>query len=571
MTRKIRILSATTALAVALGSVPALLSAQPYEQLSGVMVPQCDGEGEPVDAGTLEAEAFGTEQPPAPGLVRAANKQGEVCIDADGQLELSGRFARVLGMTVSPSDPASGAAPADASDLANILRETETEPAAPAEPEAEATVDADAPATPEAPDQDVAARPAETEPAEAEPQQETVQVPAPEPAPEPEPQQETVQVPAPAPAPEPEPQQETVQAPAPEPAPEPEPDQPVAAAASADDGRDSEPAQVSETTVTEENSRSSSEEFANPQANANANANAGSSGGLSTLEKFAIGAAGIVALDAILGRDSQVISNTGDRVVVRRGDGDLEVLRDDDTLLRRPGSDVRTETFSDGSTRTTVTRSDGSKIVTIADASGRVIKRTRTTADGQEIVLIDDIDTDVRPVDVSRLPPPEPERNYVETTNRAALEAALRAQSRAEIDRRFTLRQVREYREVRSLMPEINIDAINFATGSAAIQPEEAEELFELGQVMSSFISENPDELFLIEGHTDAVGDAAYNLALSDRRAESVALALTEYFDVPPENMIIQGYGESELLVPTAQAERANRRAVVRRVTPLLR
>ncbi len=553
MTRKIRILSATTALTVALGSVPALLSAQPYEQLSGVMVPQCDGEGEPVDAGTLEAEAFGTEQPPAPGLVRAANKQGEVCIDADGHLELSGRFARVLGTTVSPSDPASGAAPADASDLANILRETETEPAAPAEPEAEATVDADAPATPEAPDQDVAARPAETEPAEAEPQQETVQVPAPEPAPEPEPQQETVQ------------------APAPEPATEPEPDQPVAAAAAADDGRDSEPAQVSETTVTEENSRSSSEEFANPQANANANANAGSSGGLSTLEKFAIGAAGIVALDAILGRDSQVISNTGDRVVVRRGDGDLEVLRDDDTLLRRPGSDVCTETFSDGSTRTTVTRSDGSKIVTIADASGRVIKRTRTTADGQEIVLIDDIDTDLRPVDVSRLPPPEPERNYVETTNRAALEAALRAQSRAEIDRRFTLRQVREYREVRSLMPEINIDAINFATGSAAIQPEEAEELFELGQVMSSFISENPDELFLIEGHTDAVGDAAYNLALSDRRAESVALALTEYFDVPPENMIIQGYGESELLVPTAQAERANRRAVVRRVTPLLR
>ncbi len=553
MTRKIRILSATTALAVALGSVPALLAAQPYEQLSGIMVPQCDGEGEPVDAGTLEVEAFGTEQPPAPGLVRAANKQGEVCIDADGHLELSGRFARVLGTTVSPSDPASGAAPADASDLANILRETETEPAAPAEPEAEASVDADAPATPEAPDQDVAARPAETEPAEAEPQQETVQVPDPEPAPEPEPQQETVQ------------------APAPEPATEPEPDQPVAAAAAADDGRDSEPAQVSETTVTEENSRSSSEEFANPQANANANANAGSSGGLSTLEKFAIGAAGIVALDAILGRDSQVISNTGDRVVVRRGDGDLEVLRDDDTLLRRPGSDVRTETFSDGSTRTTVTRSDGSKIVTIADASGRVIKRTRTTADGQEIVLIDDIDTDVRPVDVSRLPPPEPERNYVETTNRAALEAALRAQSRAEIDRRFTLRQVREYREVRSLMPEINIDAINFATGSAAIQPEEAEELFELGQVMSSFISENPDELFLIEGHTDAVGDAAYNLALSDRRAESVALALTEYFDVPPENMIIQGYGESELLVPTAQAERANRRAVVRRVTPLLR
>ena len=80
-----------------------------------------------------------------------------------------------------------------------------------------------------------------------------------------------------------------------------------------------------------------------------------------------------------------------------------------------------------------------------------------------------------------------------------------------------------------------------------------------------------PGEVFLIEGHTDAVGAASYNLALSDRRAETVALALTEYFDVPPENMITQGYGESELRIPTEEAERLNRRATVRRITPLLR
>ena len=73
-----------------------------------------------------------------------------------------------------------------------------------------------------------------------------------------------------------------------------------------------------------------------------------------------------------------------------------------------------------------------------------------------------------------------------------------------------------------------------------------------------------------IEGHTDAVGNAAYNLALSDRRAESVALALTEYFDVPPENLVIQGYGEYDLKVPTEASEQENRRVAVRRITPLL-
>jgi outer membrane protein OmpA-like peptidoglycan-associated protein len=77
--------------------------------------------------------------------------------------------------------------------------------------------------------------------------------------------------------------------------------------------------------------------------------------------------------------------------------------------------------------------------------------------------------------------------------------------------------------------------------------------------------------MFLIEGHTDATGAAAMNLALSDRRAESVALALSEYFAIPPENMIVQGYGETELRINTQASETKNRRVAVRIITPLLR
>lgn len=69
----------------------------------------------------------------------------------------------------------------------------------------------------------------------------------------------------------------------------------------------------------------------------------------------------------------------------------------------------------------------------------------------------------------------------------------------------------------------------------------------------------------------DAVGSDSFNLALSDRRAESVALALTEAFRIPPENLIVQGYGEAFLKVRTQDAEAINRRATVRRITPLLR
>ena len=88
---------------------------------------------------------------------------------------------------------------------------------------------------------------------------------------------------------------------------------------------------------------------------------------------------------------------------------------------------------------------------------------------------------------------------------------------------------------------------------------------------MQTLLDKNPREMFLIEGHTDATGKAAMNLALSDRRAESVAMALTEYFDIPPENMVVQGYGESELLVDTQRDEPRNRRVAVRIITPLLK
>jgi outer membrane protein OmpA-like peptidoglycan-associated protein len=87
---------------------------------------------------------------------------------------------------------------------------------------------------------------------------------------------------------------------------------------------------------------------------------------------------------------------------------------------------------------------------------------------------------------------------------------------------------------------------------------------------MEQVIAENPDEVYLIEGHTDAVGTDYDNLILSDRRAETVAVALSQNFDIPPENLITEGYGEQYLKVLTTAPERRNRRATVRRLTELL-
>ena len=61
-----------------------------------------------------------------------------------------------------------------------------------------------------------------------------------------------------------------------------------------------------------------------------------------------------------------------------------------------------------------------------------------------------------------------------------------------------------------------------------------------------------------------------YNLELSDRRAETIADLLVDLYNIPPENLTTQGYGEEYLKVETEDAERANRRATVRRITPLV-
>lgn len=256
--------------------------------------------------------------------------------------------------------------------------------------------------------------------------------------------------------------------------------------------------------------------------------------------------------------------------MVVENNGQLRVIKDDDALLRQPGAQMTTETFPDGSTRTTLNRENGSQVITIRAADGRVLRRDRVLADGRRVTLFDDTQN-VTAVDVSALPEATQKTvTYQRDEEEAALRAALAASQADGINRTFSLNQIRSIRAVRELAPEIELTNVNFRTGSAAITPSEAEELAALGRAMRDAIAENPREVFLVEGHTDAVGNASYNLALSDRRAESLALALTEYFDVPPENMIVQGYGERYLKVPTVEAERANRRAAVRVITGLL-
>ena len=104
---------------------------------------------------------------------------------------------------------------------------------------------------------------------------------------------------------------------------------------------------------------------------------------------------------------------------------------------------------------------------------------------------------------------------------------------------------------------------VNFSTGSAMLLPGAFAPLHALGQALSS--PTLSASRFRIEGHTDTVGSAEENRALSERRATTVRDFLIERFRIDPARIVTQGLGESQLLVatPDETSQARNRRVQV--------
>jgi outer membrane protein OmpA-like peptidoglycan-associated protein len=276
-----------------------------------------------------------------------------------------------------------------------------------------------------------------------------------------------------------------------------------------------------------------------------------------------------------------VIEEPDRRMIVR--ENNRVIIRHDETQrFRRLGGDVQEGAPSrGGETRTIYTRPDGVQIITIQDQSGRLIRRSRRGPDGREFVLLENGPPRGGPPGggfgfVVNLPPPRiaiPREQYIVPMEHATedqMVEVFQAPPLERVARRYTLDEVRYNYNLRARMREVELNTITFETGSWEVTPEQVPLLERMAVAMRRVIERNPNEVFLIEGHTDTTGNDVDNLSLSDRRAESVAVVLTESFQIPAENLTTQGYGSQNLKVPTAGAERANRRVTIRRITPLI-
>jgi outer membrane protein OmpA-like peptidoglycan-associated protein len=266
------------------------------------------------------------------------------------------------------------------------------------------------------------------------------------------------------------------------------------------------------------------------------------------------------------------------RVIVVDPGGQSFIRHNEVDRFRFGARDIRTQQVGN-ETRTMVIRPDGSQIITVNGRDGQLLRRIRRDERGREIIIIDNSYRG-GPRGIGGyyvdLPPPIlriPQDRYIVEAEGASPDLiydTMIAPPVERIERRYSLDEIRYSAGVRQRMPSIDLDSINFETGSWEIPPDQAAKLQGIADGLNRAITANPRAVFLIEGHTDAVGSDVDNLSLSDRRAESAAQLLTQQFQVPAENLTSQGYGEQYLKEQTDGPSRVNRRVTVRNITPLL-
>ncbi len=117
-----------------------------------------------------------------------------------------------------------------------------------------------------------------------------------------------------------------------------------------------------------------------------------------------------------------------------------------------------------------------------------------------------------------------------------------------------------EIAEIAETKPKIDLD-IQFDYNSAEISASSLPSVQSLGRALSS--NNLRGSTFIVAGHTDAIGTAAYNQDLSERRADSIKRYLVDKFGINGTDLVTVGYGKDKPKDPSAPLDPTNRRVQV--------
>jgi outer membrane protein OmpA-like peptidoglycan-associated protein len=283
---------------------------------------------------------------------------------------------------------------------------------------------------------------------------------------------------------------------------------------------------------------------------------------------------------------ARIIREPGNRTIVHQNNRTI-ITHNEGAVFNRFTPNAKRNKRRDGGTESVVERPGGVRVHSEFDKDGRLLRRYRRDRSGKEFVYVDNrrfyrnlavgigVGALATAAVVALAPPAHslPRDKYIVEYVDASdddLYETLTAPPVERLDRGYSLEEIRYSHSLRERMRRVDLDNVNFDTGSFDVAPDEYEKLARIAHALKRVIDRDPTEVFLIEGHTDAIGSDEDNLSLSDHRAESVAQILVEHFEIPIENLTTQGYGEQYLKVDTQEPERANRRVSLRRITPLL-
>lgn len=181
----------------------------------------------------------------------------------------------------------------------------------------------------------------------------------------------------------------------------------------------------------------------------------------------------------------------------------------------------------------------------------------------------DDLDITIN-INISNDRPPPPRYVFAAEVDDEELEEVLVAPPRKSFKQRYNLEEIAVQPRLRESVSRIEIDTIRFGTNEAFVREEQMQSLDAIASIVERIVRKYPNEVFMIEGHTDAPGSDAYNNRLSKLRAEAIKKALVSYYVIPARNLRTVGLGERFLKIPTAEAEGENRRVSISRITQLL-
>ena len=143
--------------------------------------------------------------------------------------------------------------------------------------------------------------------------------------------------------------------------------------------------------------------------------------------------------------------------------------------------------------------------------------------------------------------------------------AAAAAAAKAEADRQAQTLQAQaqqaqaEVDNIKQMIARKDISPVSFETASADLLPDSHAALDKIAAEAKKY----PNLKLRVEGHTDGQGGEAYNLTLSQQRADAVRNYLVNTAGLPADQVVAVGFGKTR---PIASNDTASGRAQNRRV-----